>query len=634
MPTYTTIPESTLTEQLTDTFGGYNHNYKIGDGEFYDMKNLTSDYYPLMGNRQLRSIIPHEFDTIYGIAADGAGDLYVVGKGDGDTSAKLYEICKGSDKNAYEKIVSVSAHSLGWTVSGSLTLSDGEKQMLFFGNELVIFPDAVAVNIKDALPVGGESEPLFPWRSLGFERSVELSETVPLVITPCDAEGNELSGSASETAPQSPTEGTVWIDTSGGKIVWKKYTASTWIALTDVYAEIAIASTMRDIWDISTGDAVTFGGIGDLSGSHIIIKAGVLESSPDTKRFIINGIVSEKKEIKTGTFTAKREVPKMDFVVQAQNRLWGCRYYEAQNWGEESINEIYACKLGDARNWNVFQGLSTDSYTASCGTMGEFTGAANLNGYPIFFKENCFHKVHISSSGAHQITDKSVQGVQDGCGGSVAMVGDICYYKSRTGIVAFDGTTTYSLGDNLGDVRYTEAVGGSANDKYYISMKDSSGQWSMFAYDTSKALWHKEDESHALQFYSVNSDTFFITQDSSDVYNISLISDYNKTSTQEDAQEWEAVTGLQGYSYTGQKYISRFNLRMVLPKGSYMDIYIEYDSDGRWEHQGHIKGTGTTSFMIPVRPRRCDHFRIKFAGAGDVRLYSMSKLFEGGTDVR
>ena len=51
MPTYTTIPESTLTEQLTDTFGGYNHNLKIGDGEFYDMKNLTSDYYPLMGNR-------------------------------------------------------------------------------------------------------------------------------------------------------------------------------------------------------------------------------------------------------------------------------------------------------------------------------------------------------------------------------------------------------------------------------------------------------------------------------------------------------------------------------------------------------------------------------------------------------
>ena len=171
---------------------------------------------------------------------------------------------------------------------------------------------------------------------------------------------------------------------------------------------------MRDIWDIRTGDAVTVGGVGELNGSHIVIKAYGLEGSADTKRFVINGIVSEKKKVTSGTFTMKREIPQMDFVVQAQNRLWGCRYHDAESYQDKSINEIYACKLGDARNWNVFQGLSTDSYTASCGTMGKFTGAANVNGYPVFFKENCYHKVHISSSGAHQITDKAVQGVQDG----------------------------------------------------------------------------------------------------------------------------------------------------------------------------------------------------------------------------
>lgn len=38
MPTYITIPESSTIETVVDTFGGYNHNYKIGDGEFYDMK--------------------------------------------------------------------------------------------------------------------------------------------------------------------------------------------------------------------------------------------------------------------------------------------------------------------------------------------------------------------------------------------------------------------------------------------------------------------------------------------------------------------------------------------------------------------------------------------------------------------
>ena len=81
MPTYVTIPESSAVEIVTDTFGGYNHNLKISDGEFFDMKNLTSDYYPLMGNRDTRSIIAAgEFTSIYGMIADADANLYVVGK--------------------------------------------------------------------------------------------------------------------------------------------------------------------------------------------------------------------------------------------------------------------------------------------------------------------------------------------------------------------------------------------------------------------------------------------------------------------------------------------------------------------------------------------------------------------------
>lgn len=638
MPTYTTIPESTLTEQLTDTFGGYNHNYKIGDGEFYDMKNLTSDYYPLMGNRAARSLIQSGvFADICCMTADGEGNIYLVAAPASNPSVPLlYKIYRESTEGVYAKLEDMSALSMGGARgTAQVRFPNGADQMIIFNNDLIIFPSRtkISLGLKGTSP-----NQYYYWENLYAELLVLPTSTLPAVqIRACDSEGALITGTASETEPTA-TEGKIWIDTSNDSVVWKKYFGSTWITMSDVYIRItvtqAVSTAAAD--NLSTGDAVTISGTSEADGSHIIVKRWLSKNNTNSTvvyDYVLVGVISENETMTSGELSIKRETPQFDYVIQAQNRLWGCRYQEATD-ESPALNEIYACKLGDALNWNVFQGTSTDSYAASCGTPGKFTGAANVNGYPIFFKENCYHKVYVSSTGAHQIQDKAINGVQDGCSSSVAMVGDICYYKSRTGIVAFDGTTTYSLGDNLGDVRYTEAVGGGANDKYYISMKDSSGQWSMFAYDTSKALWHKEDESHALQFYSVNSDTFFITQDSSDVYNINLISDYNKTSTQEDAPEWEAVTGLQGYSYTGQKYISRFNLRMVLPKGSYMDIYIEYDSDGRWEHQGHIKGTGTTSFMIPVRPRRCDHFRIKLAGAGDVRLYSMSKLFEGGTDVR
>ena len=39
---------------MIQQFGGYNHNMRIGSGEFYDMMNLTSSYFPLLAPRQER----------------------------------------------------------------------------------------------------------------------------------------------------------------------------------------------------------------------------------------------------------------------------------------------------------------------------------------------------------------------------------------------------------------------------------------------------------------------------------------------------------------------------------------------------------------------------------------------------
>ena len=51
---YPTLPQQNTTRQVIDVFRGYNHNLRISDGEFYDMKNMTSDYYPLLSPRSKR----------------------------------------------------------------------------------------------------------------------------------------------------------------------------------------------------------------------------------------------------------------------------------------------------------------------------------------------------------------------------------------------------------------------------------------------------------------------------------------------------------------------------------------------------------------------------------------------------
>lgn len=661
MPTYTTIPVSSVSEDVIDTFGGYNHTLKIADGEFYDMTNLTSDYFPLMGNRANRSVIAYgKFAAIYGMIADASGNLFVVGKMTADAeNATLYKIYRGTD-GKYETIKTVIL-TYGGKTGIDDTLTADAKQMMFYSNRIVIYPDRIS--IRGESYESTDTTEKHEFQRLYKSLTVTAMSEAPVKFTPCKADGEEVTEfETGDTAPEEPEQGDLWLDTSSTETgaQWKKYLSKTWSKTSDICARIVLSMGRMTEEEIERecfiesgdtakisftdpvfsegGDATLFEGE-KTPTARVIHKTDEETNDAGEKTYNVElilvyvNIVTAGFEQTGGSITFLRDAPKLDYVVQTQNRIWGCRYsYEATEEAEDSnINEIYACKLGDETRWSTFRGVSTDSYTASIGTQGAWTGAASIGGNPVFFKENCYHKVYVSTSGAHQIVDKTVTGVQSGCGGSVMVINDICYYKSRGGVVAFDGTDVYDIGAPLGDVIYTAAEGGSAKSKYYLSLKDAKGRWAVFVYDPKKGLWHKEDSKHALAFYSVNNETFFATEDS-DGYSINLISDYTTTDVTETTPDWEAVTGLQGYNYVGQKYISRFNLRMKLPKGSSMDIYIEYDSSGRWEKQGHIEGKGTTSFLIPVKPRRCDHFRVKLTGRGEVRVYSLSKNFEGGAD--
>ena len=52
-PTLATLDNS---RHMIDQFRGYNHNLRIGGGEFYDMKNMTSDHFPILAPRGKRGL--------------------------------------------------------------------------------------------------------------------------------------------------------------------------------------------------------------------------------------------------------------------------------------------------------------------------------------------------------------------------------------------------------------------------------------------------------------------------------------------------------------------------------------------------------------------------------------------------
>ena len=51
---YPTLIDIGNQKNFIDVFGGYNHNLRITDGEFYDMENLSSDGYPMLSVRPPR----------------------------------------------------------------------------------------------------------------------------------------------------------------------------------------------------------------------------------------------------------------------------------------------------------------------------------------------------------------------------------------------------------------------------------------------------------------------------------------------------------------------------------------------------------------------------------------------------
>ncbi len=338
---------------------------------------------------------------------------------------------------------------------------------------------------------------------------------------------------------------------------------------------------------------------------------------------IVVGFLDEAETIESN-LCLERRMPTLDFIIESNNRLWGCRYGE--NIDGNIVNEIYASKLGDFKNWECFMQTSQDSYSASCGTDGQWTGAIAHLGYPIFFKENYMHKVYGNYPANYQIQSTSCRGVQKGCAKSLAIVNEVLYYKSRGGVCAYDGSLPSEISSALGENTYSNAVGCGHNNKYYVSMKDSqSGKFVLFVCDTAKGLWHKEDEIKIDEFCSCDGELYAIS-------NGKIITMLG-SGVKDDADiKWMAESGIIGTAIADKKYISNIIVRMSLQIGTKIMFSIQYDSCGEWELVYTAKGVNLGSFSIPIKPRRCDHFRLRIEGVGDARILSMTKTIEQGSD--
>lgn len=565
---------------ITTDFRGLNLSQGIGDGEWAWMQNMDTREYPAVARRQKR--------------------VHVA------TLNKPNGLC------ATDRLCFVDGVKFYYNGFYYGDVEDSEKTLVPMGAKIAIFPD----------------KKLFDTTTLSFtdmEQKNVSSGTVRVTLAKGDGTpyGEYTEGG---TAPENPENGQLWLDTSGDAPVMKTWSEAQglWVAEATTYVLVSATGLGQGLKAL---DGVTVSGLeeGGLNGDWILTDAG-----PD---YILFTGILQKTLTQTGEVRVERTCPEMDFVVEKDNRLWGC---------SSADHEIYCCKLGDPTNWRAYQGVATDSYAVTVGTPGPFTGAAVSGSAVIFFKENCLHRVYGTQPSNFTVYVDNLRGVQQGCHKSAVRVNEYLYYKSVFDVCVYADSEVAGISAALGTESYKNAVAGVCGNRLYLSMEDQEGAWQLLVYDTAAGVWTREDGTHALGFASCLTETFMLRADG-ELYAL-LPGEYNKdffmvgsdytVYAQEETDEevsWELRTGEILRELPDHKYIGKIQLYLELDPGARAEVALRRDG-GAWETVQELSGGDQRRCTLPIYPRRCDRMEIRLTGVGHARLVNWSKYVGYGSE--
>lgn len=616
-----------------------------GEGTLRDMQNLTGDHYPVLAAREKRVLLTAVEDPKALFAAGpwaagpglcyiAEGGFYVDGDRKGDVGSE-FDLAPRSmarlgnyvvlmpDKKYYDmsrEDVRGSPEEITSDVDG-LSFQDGTLEgMTAKGNTVYVYKGGF-----DALFQPGDKAVI-----AGCSALTQNNKT--LVVR--EATRDELRFDENSFTVGSDAAGYVRTETPHIKRLESMEEGWTGRSLSFqngiISGETAKANTIYAAgvsWEgyFRVGDAVSISGCTTHPENNQTIIIREIEGA--YLRFYENSFVLDGEDA-TANYTENvaglkiwRSIPDLKYVCEHENRLWGT-----------DGKTIYVSKLGDIFNWNVFDGLDTDSWAWTPGSEGALTGCCSYRGYPIFFKEDYIYKVYGSLPSDYEVLGSATMGLADGCSGSLAVAGETLFYLGRTGVTAYQGGIPQSIAQSFGTEKFRNAVAGSDGRKYYVSMENEEGRWRLYVYDTQTGLWHIEDDTHAVGFARSEGVLYFLT-DTGQLWATREVDTQWYEERPEEDVSWEAEFGDIAEEEPNKKGVSKLQIRMELEVGAWAQVYIQYDSDGVWQSVGKVlTGDRKRSIVLPIIPRRCDHYRVKLVGCGQCYIHSVAREYYVGSE--
>lgn len=605
-----------------DGFFGICRKERVSEGYFYDMNNISGDKFPVFSVKNPEALWTGETENSLTEKVFCDGKLVLGGKGITAARASGDKFCYCTDSHIF-----INGKRL---IAASLKKDVSVRTIVPFGRNIFIIPDGEYIRETAA------------GYNVRHTCTYHTSETAAFSF--CDKDGNEVNVGYEYDKPEFPEAGDRYISEDEGIMTLYKYSEDgVWEELCVLYAKI------------------TSYGIGSmfLAGDHIYVTDAFFDRGEckikkiiDMNNIVVSGILyGEMSAIRN--FTAEKKIPAMDFAAEHGNRIWGCRY--GKNNNGEFVNEIYASALGDPGAWETFEGASTDSYQVSLGCPGEFTGVTVLGSDVLFFKEEYIIRVSGDSPADFSVTTYPARGVQRGCHNSIVNINEQLFYKSRYGVIRYDGTFPAEISENLGNVRYEDAVAEGIGNKYYIAMTDTDGNRSIFVFHLNTSQWYREDDKKNTRFMvRIRNCLYYVClEDESDgkkyysfrLWDSDMISQAVSILSPDDKSVfayipekrvcWSAETGKTGDDcLPARQILRRIHITLSLDEGSNVSMYIKPDNENEWHRLCFIDTPVNKVFTVPVSTPPCHSYTIRLEGKGQCRVINIIRQTEINQEVR
>ncbi len=509
----------------------------------------------------------------------------------------------------------------------SVSLSEGRKKLVSMGAYVIILPDFVCVNTADS----------------------------PCTVSRLSADGSEVTGAVTEynqnqTYPTVSIFKRMYIDVPVTGANLPQYSAGDNVELTWQYNGREMKKQFT-VSDISVEDYTADG-----------CKSVIFDTSAlDTTYFYLEGKAQPAQfripHIENVTMK-KVTANSMDFVVEHNNRLWGC---------SSAKHEIYCSKLGEPLKWGEYKGISTDSWAATVGSDGDFTGVTVFNDSVLFFKENCVHIVYGTKASNFSVNTITLRGVQKGSENSFCISEGLLYYKAPEGIFCFNGSSSsrvdYAFGKDI-----TETMTGVADDTRIIMAQTAAVPYitRMYVYDCIHSCWYTRDggsyggfpgTAEIINGYSADGKLKLVLFESAlgILYVVEIPRDDDDTfDGVTEYPVFEMESGELNRSGGIMRYITKLKFVIGVVKPAYdtencyvrFSIKLSYDG-GEWEtvysYDSRTSNTAGEIFTVPVIPRRCGRMKLKIDGEvnrhpGDTAvpsftLYGIYYNTQGGSEL-